>query len=114
LQAIPEFSMDFHSESFPALDGQVVIRYATVGDSLTIERLIGPLGGYVAEAIASLQVLTTKAPAPWYRVPEKGGSPVLDLNRLPDVEAILDVYRAYSKWRAAFRSGSAPGELATA
>ena len=114
LQTIPEFSTEFKSASFPSLDGQVVIRYATVGDSLTIERLIGPLGGYVAEAIASLQVLTTKAPASWYRVPEKGGTPVLDLNRLPDVEGILDVYRAYSKWRAAFRSGGAPDQLATA
>lgn len=109
LQAIPEFSTVFKSSSFPSLDGPVVIRYATVGDSLTIERLIGPMGGFVAEAIASLQVLTTKAPAEWYQMPEGADVPVLNLNRLPDVEGILDLYRNYSKWRAAFRSGGPRG-----
>lgn len=113
--SIPEWTTEFKSPSFPALDGPVVIRYATIGDSIAIERQMGPLAGFVAEAVASLSVLITKAPASWWRVPEKGGSmPVLDLNRIPDVEGLLDLYRQYSKWRADFRSRGASGQLESA
>ncbi len=106
--SIPEFTTGFKSIGFPSLDGPVTIRYATVADTLAIERAMGPLAGFVAEAIASLQILITKAPASWWKAPEKGGKiPTLDLGRLPDVEAILDLYRAYSRWRADFRSGGA-------
>jgi hypothetical protein len=104
--SIPEFTTEFKSAGFPALDGPVTVRYATIGDTVAIERAMGPLAGFVAEAVASLQVLITKAPASWWRAPEKGGKlPVLDLSRLPDVEGILDLYRDYSKWRADFRIG---------
>lgn len=109
LLAIPEFNTDFKSESFPSMDGPVTIRYATVGDSLAIENLIGARGGFVAEAIASLHVLVTKAPASWWQIPEGGSTPLLNLNRLPDVEALLALYQNYSKWRASFRSVSTAG-----
>ena len=113
LQAVPEFNTDFTSSPFPGLNGPVVIRYGTVADMLAVERMVGPGGGFMAEAVASLQVLTTKAPASWYRSPEKLGSPLLDLSRLPDIEGLLALYRQYSQWRSAFRSGGALPSLAT-
>lgn len=104
--SVPEFTTEFKSAGFPALDGPVTIRFATVGDTLAIERQMGPMAGFVAEAIASLQVLVTKAPASWWHAPENGGKfPYIDLGRLPDVESLLDLYRDYSKWRADFRGG---------
>lgn len=104
LQGIPEFSVEFKSAPFPGFDGPVVVRYGDVSDSLTIERLMGPSGLFVAEAVASLQVLISKAPASWYQLPTGATNPILNLGRIPDIEGLLDIYRSYSKWRADFRS----------
>lgn len=101
----PVFEATFDSPAFPAYNGAVRMRYATVGDTLAIEAL-SLNGGRFAESIATLQVCIDSAPASWYRAPAKeGGTPVLDLSRILDAEALVDLYRAYSDWRSAFRRG---------
>ena len=103
LQA-PRFETDFSSLAFPGLNGKVAIRYANVGDTLKIESLCLS-GGPFAEAVATIQVCTELAPASWYRAMKEGGTPVLDLGRIQDAEALVELYRAYSEWRATFRRG---------
>lgn len=98
----PTFEADFDSAAFPDLNGKVAIRYANVGDTLAIEAL-SLNGGRFAEAIATLQVCVETAPASWYRVSVGGGVPVLDLARIHDAEALVDLYQAYSAWRQSFR-----------
>lgn len=101
----PTFEADFSSKVFPALNGKVVLRYANVGDTLTIESL-SLNGGRFAQAIATLQVCIEKAPPSWYRISEEGGKPSLNLAQIQDAEALVDLYRAFSNWRESFRSGS--------
>jgi hypothetical protein len=101
----PRYSFDFRSPRWPVLEGAVVLRYATVGDTLQIERLAG--SGRFSEAIATLMVLVEKAPGAWYKMPESGGTPSLDLLRIPDAEGIVDLYRGYSIWREDFRTTGA-------
>jgi hypothetical protein len=100
----PRFESDFASPAFPHLDGRVTMRYANVGDTLAIEAL-SLNGGRFAEAIATLQVCIEIAPASWYRASVGGGVPVLDLSKIQDAEALVDLYQAYSGWRATFRRG---------
>ena len=103
LQA-PRFETDFSSLAFPSLSGKVALRYANVSDTLKIEALCLS-GGPFAEAIATLQVCIESAPVSWYRALKEGGTPVLDLGRIQDAEALVELYRAYSDWRATFRRG---------
>lgn len=101
----PAFTTAFNSPAFPALNGDITIRYATVGDTLKIEALSMGGGGF-AEAIATLQICIDKAPASWYRPSTEGGKPpVLDLARIPDAEALVALYREFSIWRETFRLG---------
>ena len=100
----PRFETDFASPAFPALNGHVAIRYATVADTLKVEALC-LTGGPFAEAIATLQVCIDLAPPSWYRALKEGGTPVLDLGRIQDAEALVELYRAYSEWRSTFRRG---------
>lgn len=99
----PKFTYEFESFVDPALDGTVVMRYATVGDSLRIESMMGPRSGDFAEAVASISVLVEVAPPAWYRKEPGLKIPTLDLERLIDPEAIVDLYREYNRWRSLFR-----------
>jgi hypothetical protein len=101
----PVYEATFDSPAFPHLNGTVKVRYANVGDTLAIEAL-SLSGGRFAESIATLQVCIEAAPASWYREPEEGGKPVLDLSKILDVESLVDLYREYSSWRSTFRRKS--------
>jgi len=98
----PVFEADFVSVAFPAFNGHVVIRYATVGDNMDIESLsLG--GGAFREAVATLSTCITQAPLSWYKVPALGKVPLLNLREVPDAEALGTLYGEYSKWRDTFR-----------
>lgn len=105
---LPRFTFDFQCPFAPEYSGPVVVRFANVGDAVLIDRLVGQ-GGFFAEAVASMRVLIEQAPPAWWRLPDGAREPVLDLDRLPDVEGLLDLYRAYSLWRNSFRASSIRG-----
>ena len=100
--SLPQFTHEFISKLFPDMSGTVVISYPSMGDMLEIERL-AVRGRVYSEVMATLQVLTDKAPGSWYRIAPGDATPTLALGRLPHDPAIFDLYRAYSEWRDSFR-----------
>ena len=99
----PVFEADFVSLAFPAFNGKVRVRYATVGDNLDIEALSRG-GGLFREAVATLTTCITSAPACWYAAPKGTELPALNLRDVPDAEALGQLYSYYSAWRESFRT----------
>lgn len=99
----PKFVHLVQCPAFPAFSGEVVLRYTNVSDALAIER-VSAGGRFLAEVIATIQVVCEKAPASWYKMPSVGPVPQLDLGRIPDVESVIALYLAYTAWRDDFRT----------
>lgn len=105
---VPRFTGRFVSPAFPRLEGEVVIRFANVADTLEIERMVRVTGGgKFADAVSTLVVCVEKAPSTWYTLPLGAKEPVLQVERIPDVEALAALYREYSIWRSDFREQGA-------
>lgn len=110
LFTLPTFEDVVVSPRFPAMCGPISLRWPTWGDELEIERISGGLGP-VSRAFAHFQVLTVRAPGAFYRAPSQGepqNKLVLALAGLPDLEALIAVYRRFVAWRDNFLAGPQP------
>lgn len=87
-----------------AMNGEVTLKMPSVGDEMRIERVTAALGDrQLAEVIATLGVCIVKAPVAWYSIPKGATTPALHLERLPDLEALADLYLRFNQWRRSFR-----------
>lgn len=87
-----------------AMNGSVTLKFPTVGDDMRMERIQVAMGNRaLAEVYATLAICITKAPASWYSIPDGAKVPVLNLERLPDTDALADLFLRFNKWRESFR-----------
>lgn len=96
------FEYAFTSKPYPALNGPVVIRLPTFGDTVEINTRARQ-GGIAEEARQTLRLCIEKAPESWYHLPPGGKLPVLNLDALPDAEGVLELWVAFDQWRSALR-----------
>jgi hypothetical protein len=95
---------DLKHPDIDKMNGTVTLKFPNVGDDMRIERLTAALGNRnLAEVFATISVCCVKAPAGWYSLLKDGKTPILDLERLPDMEALADLYIRFNKWRGSFR-----------
>lgn len=104
----PSFRCLFASESHPALNGEVVMRYPTMGDMLEIEAL-STRGKPFSEIVATLQVLVERAPLSWYQPAKAGAKPSLALGRVPYCPELFALYTDFIAWRDSFRGPRSGG-----
>ena len=103
--ALPQFTTEFVSVVFPELSGTVTLSYPSMGEMMEVERLV-VRGRPYSEVMATLQVLTDKAPASWYRIATGDTTPSLSLARLPYDPEFFEIYARFAEWRDTFRSGA--------
>lgn len=104
----PEFSFEVKTTlKIPGaekMNGLVVMKFPTAGDNLKISRIARALGANaMAEMHATLYVCITKAPASWYELAPDAKVPSLNLDRLPDDEALAALFLAFTEWQRSFR-----------
>jgi hypothetical protein len=110
--SLPIFRRDFVSESFPLMNGEVVLRFPVVSDEIDVERRMVQSGGsYLTRGLAMLAVCIEKAPASWYRPsaqpspdPKAPATPSISLGHLPDTIALMQLAKEFLAWRDDFRS----------
>jgi hypothetical protein len=97
-----KFETTFKSPAWPEYDGQVVIRYPSLGDMLQIESMSGGKGANW-ELWATLRTCVEKAPATWYHLVEGQKEPALALDQIQDSEGLWEMWVEYLTWRRSFR-----------
>lgn len=97
------FEYLFTSKSYPPLDGPVVVRLPTFGETVEISNRARH-GGIAEEARQTLKLCVERAPESWFHLPPGAKLPELNLDRLPDAEAVLELWVAFDQWRAALRA----------
>lgn len=97
------FVAQFVSPGWPEYDGLVEIRYPSMGDMLTVERMIPAGGDTYHELWATLAVCIEKAPPTWYRLLDGAKEPILAVDKIQDSEGLYLLWREYLVWRRSFR-----------
>lgn len=112
----PEFQFEYDvkpSERFPIYKGKFILRFPTVGDEITANKLQAQLRGfvspiafdnyqnYVFEAISWLKTVTVGAPQ-WF-VETNNGIVEAMPEKVADLDKLLEIYQAWMKWRNSFR-----------
>jgi hypothetical protein len=97
------FEYAFLSKAYPVLNGPVVVRLPTFGETVEISNRARH-GGIAEEARQTLQRCIERAPESWYHLPKGKKLPELNLDGLPDAEGVLELWVAFDQWRAALRA----------
>lgn len=97
------FEFAFSSPAWPEYDGQVVVRYPSMGDMLTIEAMAKDRGPQW-ELWATFNTCIEKAPASWYRLEPGKLEPSLALSAIQDSEGLWEMWVEYLTWRRSFRN----------
>lgn len=106
--AQPEFTFEVSTNlKIPGaekMNGTVVLRFPNMGDDLKIERMSRAMGGgNIAHMVSTLMACIVKAPPSWYELKPGEARPTLNLERLPDDNALADLFLAFSEWQRTFR-----------
>ncbi|MBI3131495.1 MAG: hypothetical protein HYZ13_09230 [Acidobacteria bacterium] len=97
------FETTFRSKAYPVLDGPLVVRLPTFGETVEIANR-SRHGGIAEEARQTLRLCLEKAPDSWYHLPPGSKLPELNLDALPDAEGVLELWVAFDQWRSALRA----------